>query len=270
MLKGNKIRKEILALLLTVCLAVCAACHVEQTPSATGITGTSDLDGDGDGFPDAAELIDETDRARFRQWFTAIAESQFYALHPDWPEIRRDCTGLICFAYKEALKTHDDNWLKSFKYLTNPAVADIKTYRYPHIPLLGTAIFRTATGPFREQDLKNNVFQPVTTARVAMEYNCRFMGKELDDTILEGDLLFYRYYINERTAFHAMILVKKDAGDGLVVYHTGPDGKQSGEVRKLRISTLNRHPDDLWHVKPNNPYFLGFYRFHILEYRYLN
>ncbi|HLP61474.1 MAG TPA: DUF1175 family protein, partial [Candidatus Deferrimicrobium sp.] len=73
---------------------------------------------DRDGSPDAAELVDEIDRSRFRLWFTAVAESQFYDMHPDWPAIRHDCTGLICFAYKEALKIHNDPWLKRFKYIT--------------------------------------------------------------------------------------------------------------------------------------------------------
>lgn len=61
-------------------------------------------DTDGDGFPDPAELLDETQRSFFRRWFVSIAQSQFYYVHPHWPDVRRDCTGLICFAYKEALK----------------------------------------------------------------------------------------------------------------------------------------------------------------------
>ncbi|HLP59021.1 MAG TPA: DUF1175 family protein, partial [Candidatus Deferrimicrobium sp.] len=152
-------------------------------------------------------------------------------------------------------------------------IADIKAFHYPAVPFLGTNIFRTIPGPFNEQDLKNNAFQPIATARVLMDYNCTYLGKEMNDTIMEGDLLFYRYFKGERDVFHAMILVKIDTRnqegiDGIVVYHTGPDGDQKGEVRRLRISTLNNHPDDIWHVKPNNPYFLGFYRLNILDYNY--
>jgi uncharacterized protein YfaT (DUF1175 family) len=221
-------------------------------------------DRDGDGFPDASELIDEVDRHRFRRWFVTIAESQYYGLHPHWPKIRRDCTGLICFAYKEALKTHDSAWLKRFKYLTDSALPDIRAFRYPDVPALRTNLFRTAGG----------IFQAVATARVLMQYNCRFLGKEALETLVEGDLLFFKYFTGDRLedVYHAMILVKVLPGsaggfDGVVVYHTGPEGKRSGEMRRVRISTLNRHPDDTWHVKPGNPRFLGFYRFHILDYR---
>jgi uncharacterized protein len=234
-------------------------------------------DMDRDGFPDKAELIDEADRFRFRQWFTAIAESQFFAIHPDWPEIRHDCTGLICFAYKEALKTHDDRWLKRFKYITNPAIPDIKTYRYPGVPVIGVNLFRTTPGPFKEQDLSNNTFQPIATAQVMMDYNCQYLGKEFDETIMEGDLLFYRYYKDEHPLYHAMILVKKSnktetemGMDWVVVYHTGPDGNQAGEVRRVRIAELNRHPDYIWHAKPNNTCFLGFFRLNILDYRIID
>ncbi len=236
-----------------------------------GLSEPTDMDGDG--FPDTAELIDETDRSRFRRRFTSIAESQFYNIHPHWPEIRRDCTGLVCFAYKEALKIHNTQWLKRFKYLTDPTTPDIHAFQYPNIPLIGTNLFRTQPGPFTPEDLDGTTFQPVATAQVLMQYNCRFLGKEPDDTIKAGDLLFYRYFVDEHLVHHTMVLVKTFPGphnttDGTVVYHTGPDGNHSGEVRKLRLSTLNRHPDDIWHAKPNNPHFLGFYRFNILDYHY--
>lgn len=288
----HKLQKNIPSVLLFAFITIITLSHFSiETPARSNPKNsishvakeTKLKDLDSDGFPDSVELIDENNRSSFRRWFTSIVESQFYAIHPDWPEIRRDCIGLILFAYKEALKTHNDKWLKSFKYITNPSIPDIKAYRYPEIPILGTLIFRSEAGPFQESDLKNNIFQPVATARVLMDYNCHFKGKELDDTIQEGDLLFYKYFVDERIVYHSMVLIKKisnpgrgkvltnqenpDATDGIVVYHTGPDAKSSGEVRKLRISTLNQHPDDIWHVKPNNPHFLGFYRFNILDYQ---
>lgn len=239
------------------------------------------MDADKDGFPDEVEFIDEGDRENFRRWFAVIAESQFYSIHPDWPSIRHDCTGLVCFAYKEALKVHDDAWLKKFKYITNPAVPDIKKYHYPDVPVIGTDLFRIISGIFSEEDLKKGVFQPIVTARVLMENNCRFIGREFDDTVMPGDLLFFRYDDESSISYHAMILVSKypnhlhgemengvEDFDGIVVYHTGPDGQNKGEVRKLTISTLNRHPDNTWHVKQDNLCFQGFFRLKILDYGY--
>lgn len=221
---------------------------------------------DRDGFPDSAELTDEVDRVRFRRWFTAIAQSQYYALHPQWPKIRRDCTGLICFAYKEAIKTHDKKWLKGYKYLTDSAIPDIRAFRYPDIPVLGQRLFRVS----------DNGFGPIVTARVLMQYNCRFLGKEDVESLEPGDLLFFRYNKKDglEDLYHAMIFIKSipeipgiPGGDGLVVYHTGPGGDVSGEVRRVRLSALNNHPDDTWHVTPGNPRFLGYYRLHILDYK---
>jgi len=217
-------------------------------------------DFDRDGFPDVLELTAEQDRSSFRRWFTAIAQSQFYHLHPQWPKIRRDCAGLICFAYKEALKSHSKQWFKGYKYLPESAIPDVKAYRYPKLPLVQTNLFHSR--------LKGK-FEPVATASVLMRYNCRYLGKELDQTVEPGDLLFFKYNKTGvlEDLFHALILAHKETNraDGTVVYHTGPNEKDAGEMRRLRISHLNKHPDDTWHVKPSNAKFMGFYRFHILD-----
>ncbi len=236
-------------------------------------------DMDGDGFPDSAELISESDRRNFRRWFVSIAQSQFYGMHPHWPDARRDCAGLVCFAYKEALKKHDKKWLKGFKYLTDVAIPDVQAFNYPQVPVLGTGLFRAAHGVFSVKDLENKTFLPMSAAHLLEQYNCRFLGKEMDENILPGDLLFFRYEADGRIVFHTMILVKplpprgavREGGrsfDGIVVYHTGSDGDDGDEMRRVRLSHLNDHPDDTWRVNPGNPHFLGFYRFNILDYRF--
>jgi uncharacterized protein YfaT (DUF1175 family) len=50
---------------------------------------------------------------------------------------------------------------------------------------------------------------------------------------------------------------------GKLVYHTGDP--ERGEVRRLTLETLTRHPDWRWHPVPANPNFLGVHRFLILE-----
>jgi uncharacterized protein YfaT (DUF1175 family) len=54
-------------------------------------------------------------------------------------------------------------------------------------------------------------------------------------------------------------------GMGQVVYHTGPDEKYPGIMKKLPIADLMEHPNKRWHPSRDNPYFLGFYRWSILE-----
>jgi hypothetical protein len=50
-----------------------------------------------------------------------------------------------------------------------------------------------------------------------------------------------------------------------VVYHTGAAPEEGGEVRKVRLSVLARHPDPRWRPVESNKNFLGFHRLKILE-----
>ena len=84
--------------------------------------------------------------------------------------------------------------------------------------------------------------------------------------------------------FHAMIFVgpsqvepsPESAHDGhtealatgsnqFVVYHTGPDGKTKGIVKRLSIAELMNYPDPRWRPVASNPAFLGVYRWNILR-----
>jgi uncharacterized protein YfaT (DUF1175 family) len=61
--------------------------------------------------------------------------------------------------------------------------------------------------------------------------------------------------------------IEAEQGDDWVVYHTGPDTRtgQPGIVKKLRLKDLLMHPNKRWHPIAGNRYFLGFYRWKILE-----
>jgi uncharacterized protein YfaT (DUF1175 family) len=50
-----------------------------------------------------------------------------------------------------------------------------------------------------------------------------------------------------------------------VVYHTGPDGAAPGEIRRLAMNELLRYPDTQWRPVPENPNFLGVFRWNILR-----
>jgi uncharacterized protein YfaT (DUF1175 family) len=214
----------------------------------------ADGDRDADGIPDRAELSDRADRQAFRRWFTAIAEAQFYAPDRRWAEVHRDCAGLIRFAYKQALRRHDRRWLKEVKYLHRPVQRDVRRYNYPEVPVLGERVFRAKPGAYRPGDNIENDFSPAASARVLWEHNTVFVGKEQKDA-RPGDLLFFRDPEHHSSPMHSMILL-----DGRLVYHTGDD-----EVRLVTVAELNSHRDDRWHVRRDNPHFLGFYRWKILE-----
>ena len=66
---------------------------------------------------------------------------------------------------------------------------------------------------------------------------------------------------------HLMIVVGRspfDAGDDWIVYHTGPDGASPGEVRKVRLADLGRHPSPVWRPVPANAAFVGVFRWAFL------
>ena len=54
-------------------------------------------------------------------------------------------------------------------------------------------------------------------------------------------------------------------GRRYVVYHTGPDGADPGEIRRLTLEELARFPRPEWRPLPANPVFLGVFRWNILR-----
>ena len=264
---------------LSIGLCFIQACTNEPEPQPTTasspnavitkkvrLTSTSDLDADG--FPDACELDDETDRRNFRRWFVSIAESQLYKEDPAWRKDDHDCAGLIRFAYREALKQHDSKWLGSRPFLLDAAIADVRKYNYPKIPLLQTKIFRTREGNFDESNLNDTTFAVTALAAKLRSYNTVFLGKSLEN-VQPGDLLFYLNTGDAQMPQHSMIFL----GDArhstsfadCVIYHTGPRDEQPGVLKKVRLADLLKHPDERWHPSPENRYFLGYYRWKILE-----
>jgi hypothetical protein len=236
------------------------------TTSMARFSSTSDLDADG--FPDACELDDEADRRNFRRWFVSIAESQLYKEDPAWRKDDHDCAGLIRFAYREALKRHDTNWLRSKPFLVDAAIADVRKYNYPGVPLLATKIFRTRDGGFAEPDLSDTTFAVTALAAKLRSYNTVFLGKSLEN-VQPGDLLFFLNTGDVKMPQHSMIFIgaprRPPSFDDCVIYHTGPRDDKPGVLKKVRLADLLKHPDARWHPAPENRYFLGYYRWKILE-----
>ena len=216
-------------------------------------------DSDRDGFPDVMELQDERDRRAFREWFCAVAESQFIKPWPRWERAQRDCAGLIRFAYAEALKRHNSRWHSRSGALFRATLPDVRAYAYPDIPLVGLRLFRIR--PAAKIFSATN-FSSFASVRYLLAYNTRFVSKNTKDAS-PGDLLFFRQRASASgrlsDAMHAMVLLP----GGKLVYHTGDPVK--GSVRRLGVKVLGRHPDWRWHPSPANPNFLGVYRFLILE-----
>jgi uncharacterized protein len=237
--------------------------HLVQI-SATFVFDSSDSYGDG--TPDFLRLHSTQDRQTFRQWFISIAEAQ--ADRSPLPAEIDDCAALLRFAYREALRTHDENWLRA--YPGEAGLPSVRQYSYPRTPL-GANLFRTRAGPFDSADPGNGSFAQFADARSLMEYNTYLIGRDLR-LARPGDLIFYRQLDQDspydvagashtHSPFHSMIF----CGEQGVVYHTGPIRQGKGEMRRLPVSDLLHYPDVRWRPVPENTNFLGVYRWNILR-----
>src|ERR1017187_5483249 len=82
--------------------------HVAGNSAGGGASAWTDRFGDG--TPDFMRLSDPADQAAFRRWFTLIAEYQAVRPKAEVPAEITDCASLLRYAYREALKRHDENW----------------------------------------------------------------------------------------------------------------------------------------------------------------
>ncbi len=219
-----------------------------------------------DGTPDFLRLEDEQDQRAFRRWFTYLAEAQYFQSPVDRPAEIDDCAALIRYAYREALLAHDGAWAASARLPIVPAFGSPAKYHYPYTPL-GPALFRTRPGPFGAADLTDGTFLQFADAHALWRYNTHFVSRDLGRA-QPGDLLFFRQLAG-REPFHSMIYVGpsqiRPDGERYVLYHTGPEGNEPGEIKRLTIRELMEFPQPEWRPTPANPAFLGIAQWNILR-----
>jgi len=239
-------------------------------PATIAITSLPDYsDSFGDGTPDFLRLGSPADRQAFRHWFTLIAERQAFA-GPRLPKEIDDCAALLRYSYREAMRRHDAAWAKDTNLGAAPAASDIAKYQYPYTPL-GPNLFRVKEGRFTAQDLSDGTFAEFADVKTLVIANAHFLSRDVS-TAQPGDLIFFRQF-EQSEPFHSMIIVGRSffgSGDDWVVYHTGPGhlpgGKPwPGEIRRVTLASLLRHPDPRWRPLPGNRNFLGVYRWNILR-----
>jgi uncharacterized protein len=241
-----------------------------KNKSATSLTANSthvSLDADSDGIPDAAELQSFMDRDNFRQWFTTIAEGQFHRVSEQWNAEQRDCSGLVRFAWREALRRHDRVWFQKMGPGYTPIAADVARYSLEQGPL-GEKLFRSEFGSYKDGDLVDGTFSEFADARTLKSFNSKFVSR-VPRQAQQGDLLFFYQPWVQKFPYHVMIFLgnSKASGqpDGEVVYHTGSSPTDEGTVKKVALSVLSHHPNPRWRPVETNTNFLGFYRLKILD-----
>ncbi|MBV9035456.1 MAG: DUF1175 family protein [Acidobacteriaceae bacterium] len=219
-----------------------------------------------DGTPDFLRLDEEADQSAFRRWFTFLAEIQYFTPAADRPAEIGDCSALLRYAYREALRRHDTLWCGESRLPLIPALPSVEKYRYPQTPL-GANLFRLCAGPFVPSDLHNESFGQFANAETLQKFNTFFVSRDITRA-RPGDLLFYRRR-TEHVPFHSMIFLGRSqitrGNANYLVYDTGPDGTQAGEIRRRSLEELLNYPDPQWQPKWTNPQFLGVFRWNILR-----
>lgn len=180
----------------------------------------------------------------FRRWFCWLAES-LYFMQQLPPEVK-DCSSLLRFAYREAMRPHTAEWARQWGYSWLPP--------WPEPRRKASPLFR-AGGELRH----------FADARHLMRFNTRRISGRVSDAI-PADLLFFR--APEGDTWHAMAYLGpsqfEPSPEEFVVYHTGPEGEWPGEVRRPALRALLAHSEPRWRPVEGNPHFLGVFRWRLL------
>jgi len=219
-----------------------------------------DNDTFGDGTPDALRLHSTADRLAFRNWLAALADTAAALPSSRVPREIDDCAALLRWSYRGALHAHDEAWQSGQPFDALPPLPSIEQYAYPFTPV-GANLFRVRPGPYAPGDPEDGAFAQFADAQSLLRFNTFFVTHDLR-AAKTGDILFYRQ-LEQNSPFHSMILT--GSGHNWAVYHTGPIGREGGEVRRVTLDDLLHHPDRRWRPLPENSNFLGVYRWNILR-----
>jgi uncharacterized protein YfaT (DUF1175 family) len=239
-----------------------------SSSTTSPLAHAASLDSDNDGLPDTAELQSFMDRKNFRQWFTLIAENQFYRLSDQWNTEQRDCAGLVRFAWREALRHHDRTWFQKMGPGYQAIAPDVSRYNLEQGPL-GEKLFRTSFGAYKDGEVSTGAFSDFADARTLKNFNVKIISRDRHNAE-PGDLLFFYQPWVQKFPYHVMIFLgsaklSNEQGSDWVVYHTGASPTDEGTVKKVELSVLDHHPNKRWRPVESNPNFLGFYRLKILD-----
>ena len=200
--------------------------------------------------PTLPVLREAGDQRAFCDWFTWLAEALFFVPPGGLPTEVGDCSALVRFAYRNALTPHTADWARSLG-LSTPLPPLPEILRPGFAPLLRTGLGQTAH---------------FADAAHLLRYSFRRIAGEWR-AAQPGDVLFWSQK-PPLGADHCMVWLGRSRFENspgpFVVYHTGPEGKWAGEVRRPSIRELLDHPEPRWHPVRGNPHFLGVYRWNLL------
>lgn len=203
--------------------------------------------------PAASALLSQGDKDAFRTWFISLLERQLDGPSPAWEPAQRDCAGLLRFAFREAWGPHTEAWRDRVAFPAAPVAVDPSP---------------AMAGPWREAFPTPAGWNPFAKGAFLRRYACVPMGRDLAEA-KPGDLIFFARGGAHPEPDHAMAFVRPDMdGQPVLLYHTGPEGtgatRTEGEIRRVRLEDLLHHPEPDFRPLPENPAFIGLYRWNVL------
>jgi uncharacterized protein len=196
--------------------------------------------------------LDESDRTAFRHWFTFLADAAF-----ERPPLEvNDCASLVRYAYREALRVHSPEWYRRARLPLVVSFPDVRQV----LPVENGAwlLFKVSNRP---------TYAEFADAATLARHNARLISRD-PHAARPGDLLYF-HQDGAVSPDHLMIVVGESRFDAdrrdWIVYHTGPQDDGPGEIRKVTLSDLGRHPAAHWRPVDTNPAFIGVVRLAILD-----
>ncbi|HAA04861.1 MAG TPA: DUF1175 domain-containing protein [Syntrophobacteraceae bacterium] len=200
--------------------------------------------------------LQPSDEKALRESVTRLALLQARRLSPLWESKQRDCSGLIRFAYREALESRSARQKQKLGIpgmLHLPSLSEYSRRLFPRYP------FIWEVGQENDGRPRYGAF---ADAETLIGFNFRKKSRKLD-VARNGDLLVFQKALEDDQPYHLMIYVE-DRPENLVVYHNGARGDEA-QVRVVRVSDLKESPDPIWIPSTNNPHFLGVYEWNRLK-----
>jgi uncharacterized protein len=196
----------------------------------------------GFGAGEKRTLLSSAQAQAFRSWFQLIVLQQLkLGPTPRWQQ--RDCAGLVRFASAEALRTHDNKWLKANGFLAKKVPPELNLTP-PQVEDLRHAWLRA--------DGSQGAF---VSALELVQNNTQSIGKEMAHAEVADLLLF-----DQGQAQHLMIWLGK-----YVAYHTGTVTPDDNGLRAYPLSKLMTWDDTRWQPHASNPNFIGIFRMFFLR-----
>jgi uncharacterized protein YfaT (DUF1175 family) len=178
----------------------------------------------------------------FRSWLQLIVHQQLNrGPTPRWQQ--HDCAGLVRFASAEALRTHDNVWLKANGFLGKKLPPELN---------LSAEQLSELRHAWLRADGSQGAF---VSALELVQNNTQPIGRDMAQAEIADILLF-----DQGQAQHLMIWMGQ-----YLAYHTGTVTPDDNGLRAYPLASLMSWKDTRWQPHAGNPNFIGIFRLFFLN-----